>query len=81
MSDDRELVRQASDYQARSRTYRMMDLPGYMAWSSRKLAEGESEALIAHLDANSAWMLPEEVARMTDKDYDGILDDLKTHFE
>lgn len=55
----------------------MMDLPGYMAWSSRKLTEGESEALIAHLYATSAWLLPEDAARMTEKDYEGMLAELK----
>jgi hypothetical protein len=58
----------------------MMDLPGYMSWSSRKLAEGESEALIAHLDATSAWLLPEDAAKMTEKDYDEMLADLKEEF-
>ncbi len=75
--EDREIARHAADVQARSRDYRMMDLPGYMAWSERKLDEGESDALIAHLDATSAWMLPEAAAAMTAADYDELLADLK----
>jgi hypothetical protein len=77
MSDDREIVRRSLDFQTRARDFRMMDLPGYMAWSSRKLAEGQSEALIAHLDATSVWELPENAAKMTDQDYDEMLAALK----
>jgi hypothetical protein len=55
----------------------MMDLPGYVAWSRRKLAEGESEALIVHLDATSAWLLPEDADKMTEKDYENMLADLQ----
>jgi hypothetical protein len=77
MPDDREIARQSLDFQTHSRDFRMVDLPGYMTWSSRKLAEGESEALIAHLYATSAWLLPEEAAKMTEKDYDEMLADLK----
>ena len=75
--EDREIARRAADVQARARDYRMMDLPGYMAWSELKLKEGESDALIAHVDATSAWLLPEEAAAMTDADYDELLASLK----
>jgi hypothetical protein len=79
--DDREIARRAADIQARARDYQLMDLPGYMAWSKRKLQEGESEALIAHLDATGAWLLPEEAAAMTETDYDAMLASLKVEFE
>ncbi|WP_153233252.1 hypothetical protein [Glaciimonas soli] len=32
-----------------------------MAWSERQPSEGASEALIAHLDATSMWLLPKEI--------------------
>jgi hypothetical protein len=79
--DGREIARRAADMQARARDYRLMDLPGYMAWSKRKLEEGESDALITHLDATGAWLLPEEAAAMTEADYDEMLASLKTEFE
>jgi hypothetical protein len=78
MPDDREIARSSLDFQARARDFRMMDLPGYMEWSGRKLAAGESEAYIAHLDATSAWLLPEDAAKMTEKDYDEMLAELKS---
>lgn len=49
-----------------------------MEWSKRKLAEGEAEAYIAHLDAASAWLLPEDAAKMSEKDFDEMLEDLKS---
>ena len=61
--------------------FRMVDLPGYMGWSSRKLREGESEALIAHQDASSASLLPEDAAKMTDKDSEEILAQLRTDLQ
>jgi hypothetical protein len=77
--EDREIIRRAADRAARLRDYRLMDLPGYMEWSERKLDEGESDALIAHLDATGALLTPEDAAAMTDADYDEMLADLKEH--
>ena len=81
MSDDREIARRALDFQARARDYRLLDVPGYSAWSQRKLAEGESDALIAHLDATSMCRLPEEISTVTDQDFEELLQDLKDEIE
>jgi hypothetical protein len=77
MTDDRELARRALDVQARGKDYPLTSIPGYMAWSERKLEEGESDALIAHLDATSMWLLPEEVAKVTEGEFEEMLADLK----
>jgi len=61
MTDDREIARRAADLQARAREYPMGQVPGYIEWSERKLAEGVSPALIAHLDGTSMWLLPEDL--------------------
>jgi hypothetical protein len=50
---------------------------GYSEWSNRKLAEGESEALVANLDARSMWLLPEELTAVTESDFEEMLSDLK----
>jgi hypothetical protein len=77
VEDDRETARRALDFQARAQDYDLADIPGYEAWSERKLDEGESPALIAHLDATSMRLLPEEVAKVTDQDFEDMLDDLR----
>jgi hypothetical protein len=41
------------------------------------LAGGESEALIANLDARSMWLLPEELTAVTESDFEEMLSDLK----
>ena len=46
-------------------------------WSKRKLAEGESEAFIANLDARGMWLLPEELATVTESVFEELLSDLK----
>ncbi len=81
MPGDGEIVRRSLDFQARARDLRMMDLPGYMAWSERKLAEKESESLIAHLDATIAGLLPEEAAMMTEHNYNEMFEELKIEIE
>jgi hypothetical protein len=43
---DREIARRALDYQARARDYPLLQVPGYKAWSDRKLDGGESDALM-----------------------------------
>jgi hypothetical protein len=81
MPDERDLARRSLDYQARARDYRMTDLPGYMEWSRSKLAEGHSEAEIAHLDATSVRFLPEDAAKLTTDDYEEMLEDLEASLE
>ncbi len=76
--DAREMARRGLDIQARAKDYPFMKLPGYMDWSRRKLAAGESPALIAHLDATSMYLLPEEVDALTEVDYEELLDDLRS---
>ena len=80
MPDDREIARRALDYQARAQNYPLMSIPGYMEWSKRKLDEGESPALIAHLDAMGMTLLPEEIADAVESDFEEILADLKRTF-
>lgn len=55
----------------------MCEVPGYSEWSNRKLVEGESEALVANLDAHSMWLLPEELTTVTESDFEEMLSDLK----
>ena len=81
LSDDREIARRSLDLRARSRDICVGDLPGFVTWSNRKLAEGESAALIVHLGATSVCLLPEAAAKMTENDYDEMLDDLKQELD
>ena len=77
MSNDKEIAIRSLDMQARARDYRLMDIPTYMPWSERKLAEGESPAFIEHLDATCMWLLPEEVQTVEDTVFDELLADIK----
>ncbi len=56
---------------------RMVDVPQYMEWSKRKLHDGESPAIISHLDATSLWATTEDIAALSDDDFDDMLKDLK----
>lgn len=77
MVDDREIARRTPDEQTRAKNYAISELPGYSEWSVRKLAGGESEALIANLDARCMWLLPEELTAITECDFEEMLSDLK----
>ncbi|MFZ6779650.1 hypothetical protein ACO0LD_22700 [Undibacterium sp. Ji83W] len=77
MKSDKEIATQAIDLQRRGRDYALIQIPAYELWSNKKLVEGESEALIAHLDATSMWLLPEEVQSVTESDFEELLSDLK----
>jgi len=57
--------------------YRLVDLPGYMAWSRQQLQYGESEALIAHLDSTSAWLSKTDVEDLNNEFFDELLEELK----
>ena len=79
MSDDKEIARQALDYQARARDYRLMSIPGYMDWSERvQEREPGLAALIAHLDATSMRLLPEELSTVSEQVFEELLEDLKS---
>jgi hypothetical protein len=75
--DEREIARRALDFQARARDYAFVLIPSYREWSKRKLEEGESPALIANLDARCMWLLPEEVADVSESEFEELLEDLK----
>jgi len=77
MSSDKEIALRSLDMQARARDYSLVEIPLYMNWAERKLAEGESAALIAHLDATSMWLLPEELQALDESDFEELLADLK----
>lgn len=77
MSTDKEIGERAVRMRAEARDVPMTQLPGYMEWSERKLKEGESEALIANLDARSMWLLPEEVQGIESNIYEELLQELK----
>lgn len=75
--DDQERVRRALLLEKEGRDYRMMDVPGYTAWSERKIREGESGALIAHLDATSMWLTPDGLSAVSEAEFEEMLEDLK----
>ena len=77
MSDDREIARRNLDYQARGREYALVGIPAYTVWSARKLEAGESLAFIAHLDAMTMCLLPEEVAQVGESEFEELLADVK----
>jgi hypothetical protein len=75
--DDREIARRSLDLQQRGRDFPFVTIPVYVAWSKRKLQEGESEALINHMDAMAHFCRPEEVAELTEDVFEEILDDIR----
>jgi hypothetical protein len=77
MPDDGDIARRALDRQARARDYALASIPAYQEWSKRRLAEGEPPALIANLDAQAMWLLPEEVADVSESLFEEMLADLK----
>lgn len=83
MNNDEKIARKAIDLTARAKDYRMSDIPGYTAWSERKLEESDDsiEALIAHLDATSVWCLPEALSQYTEKDFDEMLENVREELE
>lgn len=81
MSDHKDIALRAQAMQTRGRDFGLIELPGYEAWSNRKLTEGESPALIAHLDAMSMFLLPEDVSDVEEADYEELLEDLRGAIE
>lgn len=80
MANDKEIARRALDFQARARDYRLVDIPGYKQWSERRLRDGVSEAFIAHLDAISTTLLPEDLAMIGEQDFEEMLQELESEF-
>jgi hypothetical protein len=64
--------------QRRARDFGFIEIPTYKTWSARKLEEGESDALIANLDARNMWLMPDEITTIDDEVFEELLDDLKT---
>lgn len=53
-----------------------MQLPGYIKWSERKLDEGVSPELIAHLDSITMFLVPEEEQTVGIDEFEELLEDL-----
>ncbi|MBC3907153.1 hypothetical protein [Undibacterium umbellatum] len=77
MKTNEGIAATAIDVQKGERDYALLEIPAYMPWSERKLLEGESEALIAHLDATSMWLSPEQLQTVTESDFEELLSELK----
>jgi hypothetical protein len=75
--DERERVRRNLDFEKRARDIPLGTLDKYDEWSAAKLEEGASPALIAHLDAQAIWMLPEEESAVGEDIFDEMMADLK----
>jgi hypothetical protein len=76
--DEKALVRRALDFQARAKDFPLISIPAYREWSKRKLEEDESLfALIAHLDGVAMVLRPEEVACVSESDFEEMLEELK----
>jgi hypothetical protein len=77
MTTEQDQARAFLDLQKRGHDFRLLDIPAYKRWSKRKLDEGVSDALIAHLDATCMFMLPEEVAEVEEDVFDEMLEELR----
>ena len=75
--NDEEIARRSLDVQKRARDYSLMEIPGYMKWSEAKIAEGGNEAFLANLEAQSMWLLPEDLETVTTDIFDEMLEDVK----
>lgn len=76
-SDDRAAATRALRIQSDAKDIALVSLPRYQKWSKSKLEEGESPAFIAHLDAMSMYLLPEEIAEVDDDIFEELLRELK----
>ena len=81
MPGDKEIARRSVELQRRGRDVPLVNIPGYTEWSKARIAEGVSEALIAHLDATTMWLLPEDVESVSPADFDDMLNDLRSGIE
>lgn len=81
MPTDQEIARRALDLQNRAKDVPLMQIPGYMAWSEKKLNEGVSEALIAHLDSMSMWLTPDDLVAVDEATFEDLLEDIASDLE
>lgn len=80
MPSDKDISRKATEDHEPIRKYRLVDIPGYMEWSERKLDEGGNEALIAHLDATSMFLPPADLGDVSTDVFDEMFMELKAEF-
>jgi hypothetical protein len=59
----------------------MTEVPGYAAWSRRKLAEGEDEELLACLEKMTMWRQPGDTDPVAEAVFEDLLADLEFSVE
>ncbi len=81
MQDDKEISMQALDVQSRGKDYSLPEIPGFKVWAEKKSLSGASEDAIDSMFSMAMYLLPEEVAAVTDDDfnelYEEIIDDFR----
>lgn len=77
MSNDDESVRKALEAQSRVRKYRMSEVPGYRAWSQRRLDEGALFDVMMYLDSFSMWLTPEDLAKGREEEFEELFQELR----
>ena len=60
--------------------FRLREAPRFHAWAEEKREGGENETLLARLEELSFWMRPSELAKLSAKDFQRMLDDLKHEY-
>ncbi|NHZ42051.1 hypothetical protein [Massilia aquatica] len=76
MATDKEIALRVQHLQSSGRDVPLMQLPGYIKWSERKLDEGVSPELIAHLDSITMFLVPEEEQTVGIDEFEELLEDL-----
>jgi len=75
-NDDINKAKLAHEMRTRGKDFAVVTLPGFSEWAQRQSGSGGNEAAIDHMLAMSMFLLPEEVALVTDADFDEIYQDL-----
>lgn len=74
---DREIAKRSLGMQSRASNVRLLQIAAYTSWTKRKLDEGVSDVLIAHLDSTAIWLVPEDISTFDVKEFGEMLSDLQ----
>lgn len=55
---------------------RIVDIPGYMEWSNKKIEADGSPDIIANLDSNCMWLSPDAIYEVTEDDFEEMYQEI-----
>jgi hypothetical protein len=80
MKDVKEIAKHALEMRTKGKDYSLPQIPGFKEWAEKKSLAGGSEDAIDSMFSLSMYLLPEDLAEVTDDDFEEVYEEIVDDF-